>query len=93
MLFFRQIDEGLGVSRSLARCFDDARNSLLIEHSVRELLAQRCSGRVGGRRRLNSLLPTTIASRKTQHVALSAELSPIWSKFGDQKPKSSRALG
>src|SRR5260370_16596030 len=41
MLFLRQIDEGLGISRSLARCFYDARNPLFIEHSVRELVAQR----------------------------------------------------
>jgi hypothetical protein len=34
MLLLRQIDEGLGISRSLARCFYDARNPLLIEHSV-----------------------------------------------------------
>src|SRR6516165_9305773 len=42
MLLLRQIDEGLGISRSLARCFYDARNPLLIEHSVRELLASVC---------------------------------------------------
>src|SRR5271165_5294340 len=42
MLFLRQIDEGLGISRSLARCFYDARNPLLIEHSVRELVASVC---------------------------------------------------
>ena len=34
MLLLRQIDEGLGISRSLAGCFYDARNPLLIEHSV-----------------------------------------------------------
>jgi hypothetical protein len=38
MLLLRQIDEGLGISRSLARCFYDARNPLFIEHSVRELV-------------------------------------------------------
>src|SRR5215471_13478247 len=41
MLLLRQIDEGLGISRSLARCFYDARNPFFIEHSVRELVAQR----------------------------------------------------
>jgi hypothetical protein len=35
MLLLRQIDEGLGISRSLAGCFSDLRNPLLIEHSVR----------------------------------------------------------
>jgi hypothetical protein len=39
MLFLRQIDEGLGISRSLAGCFYDARHPLFIEHSVRELVA------------------------------------------------------
>src|ERR1700681_4576103 len=37
MLLLRQIDEGLGISRSLAGCFSDLRSPLLIEHSVREL--------------------------------------------------------
>jgi hypothetical protein len=41
ILFLRQIDEGLGISRSLARWFYDARHPPFIEHSVRELLAQR----------------------------------------------------
>src|SRR5258708_11309467 len=40
MLLLRQIDEGLGISRSLARCFYDARNPLFIEHSVRELRSE-----------------------------------------------------
>src|SRR5438552_10963942 len=53
MLFLRQIDEGLGISRSLARCFYDARNPLLIEHSVRELLAQRLLGLAAGYEDLN----------------------------------------
>src|SRR6516162_9945076 len=53
MLFLRQIDEGLGISRSLARCFDDARNPLFIEHSVRELVAQRLLGMAAGYEDLN----------------------------------------
>jgi hypothetical protein len=53
MLFLRQIDEGLGISRSLARCFYDARNPLFIEHSVRELLAQRLLGLAAGYEDLN----------------------------------------
>ena len=44
MLLLRQLDEGLGISRSLAACFSDLRSPLLIEHSVRELIAQRCVG-------------------------------------------------
>ena len=53
MLFLRQIDEGLGISRSLARCFYDARNPLFIEHSLRELLAQRLLGLAAGYEDLN----------------------------------------
>jgi Transposase DDE domain group 1 len=53
MLFLRQIDEGLGLSRSLARCFSDARNPLFIEHSVRELVAQRLLGLAAGYEDLN----------------------------------------
>jgi hypothetical protein len=53
MLFLRQIDEGLGISRSLARCFYDARNPLFIEHSVRELVAQRLLGMAAGYEDLN----------------------------------------
>lgn len=41
VLLLRQIDEGLGISRSLAQCFHDERQLALIDHSVRELLAQR----------------------------------------------------
>ena len=53
MLLLRQIDEGLGISRSLAGCFYDARNPLLIEHSVRELVAQRLLGLAAGYEDLN----------------------------------------
>ena len=54
MLLLRQIDEGLGISRSLARCFYDARNPLFIEHSVRELVAQRLLGMAAGYEDLNN---------------------------------------
>ena len=47
-LLLRQLDEGLGLSRSLAGCFRDLRNPLLIEHSVRELVAQRLLGLAAG---------------------------------------------
>ena len=40
-LLLRQIDEGLGVTRTLAGCFLDRRDPELIDHSARELLAQR----------------------------------------------------
>jgi len=53
MLLLRQIDEGLGISRSLAGCFSDLRNPLLVEHSVRELIAQRLLGLAAGYEDLN----------------------------------------
>ena len=53
MLLLRQLDEGLGLSRSLAGCFRDLRNPLLIEHSVRELVAQRLLGLAAGYEDLN----------------------------------------
>src|SRR5271154_1304647 len=53
MLLLRQIDEGLGISRSLAGCFSDLRNPLLIEHSVRELIAHRLLGLAAGYEDLN----------------------------------------
>lgn len=48
LLLLRQIDEGLGVSRTLAACFRDARDQRFTEHSVRELLAQRLLGLAAG---------------------------------------------
>jgi Transposase DDE domain group 1 len=53
MLLLRQLDEGLGLSRALAGCFHDLRNPLLVEHSVRELVAQRLLGLVAGYEDLN----------------------------------------
>ena len=53
MLLLRQIDEGLGISRSLAGCFRDQRNPLFTEHSVRELVAQRLLGLAAGYEDLN----------------------------------------
>jgi hypothetical protein len=44
LLLLRQIDEGLGISRTLASCFHDHRDPRFTEHSLRELLAQRLLG-------------------------------------------------
>ncbi len=41
VLLLRQIDRGLGVTRSLAGCFGDRREARLVEHSLPGLLAQR----------------------------------------------------
>jgi hypothetical protein len=41
VLFLRQIDRGLGVSRELAACFHDARDPRFVEHLLPALLAQR----------------------------------------------------
>ena len=41
VLLLRQIDHGLGVTRSLAACFSDGRDARFVEDSLDELLAQR----------------------------------------------------
>ena len=47
----RQIDRGLGVCRSWARCFQDRRNPLWVEHSVEQLLSRRIHAGGAGVRR------------------------------------------
>ncbi len=41
VLFLRQVDNALGLTRRLAACFGDQRDPVFVEHSVRELVAQR----------------------------------------------------
>ena len=41
VLLLRQINEGMGITRTVANAFTDQRNPELIEHSVEELLRQR----------------------------------------------------
>ncbi|MCI0349237.1 MAG: IS1380 family transposase [Acidobacteriales bacterium] len=41
VLFLRQVDLSLGLTRRLADCFGDQRHQIFVEHSVAELLAQR----------------------------------------------------
>jgi hypothetical protein len=41
VLFLRQVDLSLGLTRRLAGCFGDQRHQVFVEHSVPELLAQR----------------------------------------------------
>jgi hypothetical protein len=53
LLLLRQIDEGLGISRTLASCFRAHRDPRFTEHSVRELLAQRLLGVAAGYEDLN----------------------------------------
>jgi hypothetical protein len=44
VLLLRQVDAGLGVTRSLAQCFRDGREQVYVDHSVEQLLAQRLYG-------------------------------------------------
>ena len=44
VLLLRQVDRGLGVSRSLARCFNDLRDARWVDHQLEQLLAQRING-------------------------------------------------
>ena len=53
VLFLRQVDQQLGLSRRLAACFGDQRNPIFVEHSVQELLAQRLYGQALGYEDLN----------------------------------------
>ena len=41
VLFLRQVDLSLGLTRRLADCFGDQRNQIFVEHALPELLAQR----------------------------------------------------
>jgi hypothetical protein len=52
-LLVRQVDQGLGVTRALARCFDDRRAPRFVDHSVEELLRQRLMGLALGYEDLN----------------------------------------
>lgn len=52
-LLLREVDGGLGLSRLMARCFEDRRNPELIEHSVEELVRQRLFGLALGYEDLN----------------------------------------
>jgi Transposase DDE domain group 1 len=53
VLLLRQVDEGLGVTRALARCFRDGRDARWVDHSVEALLAQRVQGLALGYEDLN----------------------------------------
>ena len=52
-LLLRQVDHGLGLSRTLAGCFLDARDARFVDHSVAQLLAQRLYGLALGYEDLN----------------------------------------
>ena len=52
-LLLRQIDNGLGVSRGLAECFNDWRDPRFVEHGLVELLARRIQGLALGYEDLN----------------------------------------
>jgi hypothetical protein len=53
VLLLRQVDAQLGLTRSLAQCFSDARQQVYVDHSVRQLLAQRLYGLALGYEDLN----------------------------------------
>ena len=44
VLLLRQVNRGLGLTRSLAQCFHDLRDQDYVDHSVQELLDQRLYG-------------------------------------------------
>jgi hypothetical protein len=53
VLFLRQVDLSLGLTRRLAMCFGDHRNQLFVEHALAELLAQRVYAEALGYEDLN----------------------------------------
>lgn len=52
-LLLRQVDRGLGLCRSLARCFHDLRDARWVDHTAEQLLAQRLYGMALGYEDLN----------------------------------------
>jgi len=44
VLLLRQVDQRIGLTRSIARVFEDCRRRASVEHGMRELLAQRIYG-------------------------------------------------
>jgi hypothetical protein len=44
VLLLRQVDNNIGVTLALADCFEDHRNQVFVDHSVRQLVAQRIFG-------------------------------------------------
>jgi hypothetical protein len=44
VLLLRQVDANLGLTSALARCFEDRREPVYVDHSVQQLLAQRIYG-------------------------------------------------
>ncbi len=53
VLLLRQIDRGLGMTRTLAGCFGDRRDQRMVEHALPQLLAQRIYGLALGYEDLN----------------------------------------
>src|ERR1035441_8208948 len=52
-LLLRQVDANLGLTQSLAQCFEDGRNQIWVDHSVPQMLAQRLYGLAQGYEDLN----------------------------------------
>lgn len=52
-LLLRQVDAHLGLTHAVAQCFTDTRNPLYVDHSVRQLVAQRIYGLALGYEDLN----------------------------------------
>jgi hypothetical protein len=53
VLLLRQVDAGLGLTRTLSGCFGDGRDQRFVDHSVQQLLAQRIHGLALGYEDLN----------------------------------------
>lgn len=53
VLLLREVDASLGLTQSLAQCFEDYREQLFVDHSVQQMVAQRIYGLALGYEDLN----------------------------------------
>ena len=53
VLLLREVDSSLGLTQSLAQCFEDLREPVFVDHSVQQLVAQRIYGLALGYEDLN----------------------------------------
>ena len=74
VLLLREVDNNLGLTMAVADCFNDYRHQMFVDHSVRELVAQRIFGLALGyedindhhRLRLDPLLAAACEKREPQ---------------------------
>jgi hypothetical protein len=71
-LLLRQVDANLGLTQTLAQCFDDHRQQVFVDHAVQEMLAQRIYGLGLGYEDLNDHGPRKFLSVNWLSIKLRA---------------------